>query len=97
MTQTDWIKLDQFCKLYKVQPSVVKTLHSYDLISITVIDNDEYLTKKEIRNAEQVIGLYHELNINPEGIDVIRNLLKRIRQQEKELMRLRNRLRIYQD
>ena len=47
--------------------------------------------------AEKVVRLYSELNINPEGIDAIVNLLQRIKELDSEIQYLKNRLNLYEE
>ncbi len=92
-----FIKVEQFCILYSLQRSIFDTFRSYELIQVDIVEKEEYLNEKEYRRAKQVIRLYQDLGINPEGIDVIQNLLKRIKKQEKQIILLKNQIRIYID
>ncbi len=96
MAEVEWIRIDQFCKLHNVELSLIRELRNYELIEITVRENTEYLSERALRKAETVIGMYYELNVNPEGIDIILRLLKRLQRQEEELKRLQNRLRRFE-
>jgi hypothetical protein len=46
---------------------------------------------------EQIVRLYQELNINPEGIDAINVLLKHIENMQNEITDLRNKLNFYEE
>jgi hypothetical protein len=57
----------------------------------------EYLPLTELADAEKLIRLYDELEINPEGIDVVIHLLRRIKDMQIQIQMLENRLCLYEE
>ncbi len=43
-----------------------------------------------------MIRMHHDLEVNPEGIDVVFNLLQKIERLQKDLNTTKNRLRLYE-
>ena len=91
-----FIAVDEFCTRHEIEISLISSLHEAGLIEITIIQEAEFLNSEELLPLERYIRLYHELNINPEGIDVIKHLLNRINAQHDLIIALRNRLRLYE-
>ena len=60
------------------------------------IEKDDFLLEDELPKVEKIIRFNRDLKINLEGIDVILNLLERVKKQEEDLLQLRNRLTIYE-
>lgn len=97
MEMQEYIPIDIFCKQHEVAIKLVFSLQEYGLIEILRINDVEYLQVNHLAEAEAVIRLYRELDINPEGIDAIVNLLQRIKEMQAEIVMLKNKLRLYED
>jgi len=91
------ILIEHFCTNHEIEISVIDAFHDYGLIEILVVDDRRYLSPEQLPEAEKLIRLHLELNINLEGIDVISNLLQRIDGLEQELKTAQNKLRLYED
>ena len=77
---------------YKIETTFIQTLNEYGLIEITRINETEFIEKDRLGDVEKMMNLYYDLNINMEGIDAISHLLKKLKDTQKELVSLRNRL-----
>jgi hypothetical protein len=97
MEMQEYIPIELFCKQHGVAITLISSLSEFGLIEVTRIDQEEYLQLKQLAHAESIVRLYSELDINPEGIDAIVNLLQRIKEMQYEIQGLKNRLRIYED
>jgi hypothetical protein len=97
MEMQEYIPIDIFCKQHEVAIKFVFSLQEYGLIEILRINDAEYLQVNHLAEAEAVIRLYRELDINPEGIDAIVNLLHRIKEMQAEILLLKNKLSLYED
>ena len=86
------IPVDQFCKHYEIEFSFVSALEEHGLIEIISMEQIRYLDIKQLGSIEKMIRLHHDLDINPEGIDVVFHLLNRIEKLQTELTNLRNQL-----
>jgi len=97
MEQEDMIMLNAFCASHEVEISFVRSLEEYGLIETVFVNEMLCVPGNELSKLEQIIRLHRELNINPEGIDAINILLKRIEYLQKEVTDLRNKLNFYED
>lgn len=97
MKNEELILVSELCVHYKVEPQFFSSLHQAGLIEVWVIEDVNYIHQNVVDNLERMVRLHHDLNVNPEGIDVVFNLLDRIENQNAELNRLKNRLRLYED
>lgn len=96
MQNSELILADDFCTYHKVEYAFINDLYKFGLIEIEFIDTGRYITHNQLQKLEQIIRLYHDLNINLEGIDVINNLLERLTGMQSEILTLRNRLQLYE-
>ena len=97
MEANEYIPIDFFCKQHDLEVSVISTLHDYGLIELFVIEEIECLHLSELADTEKIVRLYEELEINPEGIDVVVHLLKRIKDMQFHIKLLENRLSLYEE
>jgi|SRR4030095_3236665 hypothetical protein len=95
MEATDMIVLDEFCTSHQVEVSFVRTLEKHGLIETIIVNETLYIQENELPKLEQIVRLHQELNINPEGIDAIHILLKRIEDMQTEIIELKNKLDFY--
>ena len=91
------ISIHKFCSLYNIPLSFIEELSSFELIEFIEENDDLYIEQNRIKDLERIMHLRYDLNINPEGIDVIGHLLERIEQMEAEINRLQNRLAFYEN
>lgn len=81
---------------YQLELSFFTHLHDLGLIEIEVMEQSSYIRENQIHNLERMIRMHHELEVNPEGIDVVFNLLQKIERLQKDLNTTKNRLRLYE-
>jgi hypothetical protein len=90
------IPATDFCVHYNIEVQFLHTLHEYGLLHVTTQNETWFIDADDLGNAEKIIHLHHDLDINLEGIDAILQLLKRLEQTQEEVTALRNRLRLYE-
>jgi hypothetical protein len=97
MEMQEYIPVDIFCRQHGIELTVINSLQAFGLIEIFRVNEIEYVEHNHLAEAEKVVRLYSELNINPEGIDAIVNLLQRIKELQTEMQYLKNRLNLYEE
>lgn len=90
------ITVDEFCTNYNVEVSFVSSLQQTGLIEITSIQGIGFIDADQLAQLEKYVRFYYELDINLEGIETINHLLERINSMQKEIITLKNRLRLYE-
>ncbi|NRD24617.1 chaperone modulator CbpM [Winogradskyella litoriviva] len=97
METTHLISIQQFCTHYNVPKTFINALHEYDLVEITITDNENYIKTNQLNDIEKMMRLHYDLDINLEGIDAIYNLLKQVEALQNQVVTLRNKLKIYEN
>lgn len=97
MNTKNLIPIKKLCSHYQVGLSFFSHLNEIGLIEIHKIDRIRYIHLEKIEKVEKIIRLHQELEINPEGIDIVFNLLEKINTLEDEIYTIKNRLRIYEN
>ncbi|TRX31782.1 MerR family transcriptional regulator [Flavobacterium sp. ZT3R18] len=96
MNTENLILLKNLCSNYQVELSFFTHLSEIGLIEIEIIEQSPYIRESQIKDIERMIRMHHELEVNPEGIDVVFNLLQKIDRLEKDLITAKNRLKLYE-
>ncbi|MDI1255482.1 MAG: chaperone modulator CbpM [Flavobacterium sp.] len=92
MNNENLIMIDLFCVYHGIEVAFITALQDYNLIEIIVIEEKQYFPIHALSSVEKMIRLYHELNINLEGIDVIMSLLNKIDSLQNQLLLAQNRI-----
>ena len=80
MSTTNYIPVQELCAQYRIEQTFITELHEKGVLEV----------------FEKIMRIHAELDINIEGIDVILNLLDKIEDLNKQLIKTQNRLRIYE-
>jgi hypothetical protein len=91
------ISADEFCTHYDVEFSFIHALQENGLIEMTTIEENYFIDANHLQKLEQYARLHYDLNINVEGIEVIEQMLARIKNMQHEIAALRNNLRFYEE
>jgi len=96
METQEYIPIDVFCRHHGVTLSFISSLQNFGLIQVIHINEAECLPIDQIGEAEKILRLHNELDINLEGIDAIGHLLQRVKDMQAEIRALKNRLSLYE-
>ena len=97
MKSDNWILLQTLSSYYQIELSFFTNLGDLGLIEIEIMEQSPYIHENQVHNLERIIRLHNELEVNPEGIDVVINLLHKIEQLQNDLKTAQNRLRLYEN
>lgn len=93
--QNDLIIISDYCDKCHIEPSFIDLLHEGGLIDICTEDGERCLLFSQLPDVERYSRMYYDLSINMEGIDAIHHLLERMGEMQREIARLRARLRFF--
>ncbi|MDR5591514.1 chaperone modulator CbpM [Christiangramia sp. SM2212] len=96
MRNEDLIPAEEICIRYKVERKFVSSLNESGIIEIVRIEETEYVHCDHLAELEKMMRLHHELDINLEGLEAINHLLGQIKQLQRDNIRLKNRLGLYE-
>jgi curved DNA-binding protein len=92
----DLIAINEFCVHHNIGIAFITLLQQNGLIEISTIESQFFVQKEQLPQLEKFVHFYYDLDINLEGIETINYLLKRIENQQNEIVELKNRLRFYE-
>ena len=95
MKMENYIAVHELCSHYSIEEKFITQLDDLGLLEVTPIGKHLHIEEEAIHRFEKIIRLHRDLEINPEGIDVVLRLLDKMDSLEAEIQTLRNRLKIF--
>jgi len=92
MENKNLIAIETFCTYHNVEHSFIYTIEDAGLIEIILVDDSSFIYEEKLSDLERIVRLYKELDINPEGIVAVLQLLDRIDDLQKENYYLKKKL-----
>ncbi|MRT15967.1 hypothetical protein F3C99_03245 [Vitellibacter sp. q18] len=96
MAREKYILVSHYCKHAHIEDSFVRSLQEYGLVQFEQREDNFFINEKDITEIERMFRLHHDLGINFEGLDAIKQMLARLRKMEKEMALLQKKLRLYE-
>lgn len=96
MNTTNMILVSDFCNYHEVEYSFIQSVEESGLIEITTIDDRQYIPQEDLKELESIICMYYDMDVNLEGVEIIKHLLKKMDTMHAEIVRLNNRLDFYE-
>lgn len=96
MAREKYILVSHYIRNSQIEDSFVQRLNEFGLITFEEKKNDYFIDEVDINEIERMFRLHNDLGINLEGLDAIKQMLKRLRRIEKEMDLLQKKLRLYE-
>ena len=93
MSQEELIPANDFCTHHRIEVSFLQSLQEYGLVELTTVQETPFLHSDQLAAVEKFMHLHYDLDINFEGLDVIRHLLQRMEDLQQELALVKSKLR----
>ncbi len=90
------ISVTEFCQHYQITPEFIALLEDNGIIVLQSQGIQKFIEEEQLSDLERYRILYFDLQINIEGIDVIRNLLEKQSELMHEINQLRSSLRLHE-
>ena len=96
MATQDIITAKEFCIHHNVEMTFIQSLGESGLVEIIQTEEEICVPMHQLPQLEKMVRLYYEMDINMEGIETINHLLNRMNEMQQEIVRLQNRLGVYE-
>jgi chaperone modulatory protein CbpM len=96
MDDDQLIATEKFCVFYNVGEPFIESLVSIGMIDTVIVSEVSYLRIPHLSRIERMIRLHDELDLNPEGIEIVHILLEKINGLNREVQALKNRISFYE-
>ena len=92
MAAEKYIWIRDFCQGHSLEEAFLYQLQEFDLIRIVEVGSRPAIHRRELHRLERLVRLHNDLEIGPQGLQVIQHLLDRLEAMQDELWQLRRRL-----
>ncbi len=96
MQNIELIPIRTFCLHNNIEIEFINALQKSGLIEIISVQEIEFIHEDRISEIEKLARLHYDLDINLEGVEAITYLLQRVEDLQRENIRLKNKLRLYE-
>ena len=96
MAAEEMIPADEFCVHHHIEINFIHSVRASGLIEMTSRDERLFVPASQLAQLERLVRLYYEMDINLEGIETITYLLHRMNDMQQEILRLSNKLSVYE-
>ena len=83
-------KLRDICDSKRIDSTFIQNLHHNNLITITIIETEEFINESDLANLERYSNWYYELELNLQGIEIVSELLSKISLLQEEIRVLKS-------
>jgi hypothetical protein len=96
MAAENLIEATVFCTYHQIECSFISSLEEHGLVHLILVNEQRFIPDDQLHQLEKMIRLYHDLDVNVAGIEVIVNVLQRVEELQQQNLKLENRLRLYE-
>lgn len=89
---SDRISIEEIIRIYKVDYSFVDDLIDSELLHPQIDNSIRYIVHDELSDFERFINWHYDLDVNLQGIEIIHEMLKKLRHLQEENRNLTQRL-----
>lgn len=93
---TELITIQEYCIHHHTDVSFIEALEQNGLIHIIRTEETQSIDYEELEQLERYTRLYHDLDINVEGIEVVGYLLEKMDEMKRHIYELEERLKKYE-
>ncbi|WP_373521744.1 chaperone modulator CbpM [Aquiflexum sp.] len=93
METTKYITITTFCQYHGIESSLIFSFRELGLIEIIEDDPEPYLEEETLGQLERMVRLYKDFELNPQGIEVVIDLLEKVEKLQEDNQELKRRLR----
>ena len=89
MLNNEFVPAELFCNMYSINVAVVESWQKMGLVDLIEYEEKPYIPNDQLHKLEQLLRLHFDLNIQLEDVDVVYNLIEKVKLLQKENLILR--------
>lgn len=93
MVPTNHISIHTFCQYHGIESGLIFTFWELGLVEIVKEEAEFYLEEEKLPQVEQMVRLSKDLELSPEGVEVVMGLLGKIDRLQEENAALKRKIR----
>ena len=96
MNTPTYIPVETLCLHYQIEVAFLDRLQELQLIEVQTIEKTVCIHEDHLSDLERLIRLRHDLGLDPDSLEVVLHLLRKVEHLQEEVGRLQSRLRLYE-
>ncbi|MCB9313458.1 MAG: MerR family transcriptional regulator [Lewinellaceae bacterium] len=96
MNTPTYIPVETLCLHYQIEIAFLDRLLELQLIEVQTIEETICIHEDHLSDLERIIRLRDDLGLDPDNLDIVLHLLRKVEHLQKEVGRLQSRLRLYE-
>jgi hypothetical protein len=93
MERINHISIQTFCQYHGIESKLVFTFQELGLVEIMEEEAEFFLEEEALSRMERIVRLYKDLDLSPEGVEVVMGLLDKIERLQEENATLKRKIR----
>ncbi|QNF35694.1 hypothetical protein HUW51_24400 [Adhaeribacter swui] len=89
----NYIAIEEFCRQNGVEVRLIQEFADFGLVQLQTSEKGQTIAAAEVKQLERMLRLALDLDLNPEGIDVILHMRQQMQRLRRKAQKLENRLR----
>jgi hypothetical protein len=87
-----YISIEEFCSHHSVEVQLIQEFADFGLVQLHTDQEQKVMPASEVKRVERILRLALDLDLNPEGIDIILNMRQEMMRLRRQAQRLQSRL-----
>ncbi len=87
-----YISIEEFCSHHGVEVRLIQEFADFGLVQLHTSQDQKVMPASEVKRVERMLRLALDLDLNPEGIDIILNMRQEMVRLRRQAQRMQNRL-----
>jgi hypothetical protein len=93
MEETKYIAISTFCQYHHIESKLIFTFQELGLVEVVEEESEFYLEEEKLGQLERMVRLYKDLELSPNGVEVVIGLLEKVEKLQQDNQELKRRLR----
>lgn len=93
METTKYISITSFCQYHGIESNLIFTFQDLGMVEIVEEQSEYFLEEEKLSQLERMVRIYKDLELSPNGVDVVIGLLEKVEKLQADNQELRRRLR----
>lgn len=92
MELTNYINITSFCQYHRIETQVIFTFREMGLVEVVESESEFFLEEEKLGQLERMVRLYKDLQLSPNGVEVVMGLLEKVEKLQQDNQELKKRL-----
>ena len=97
MLNNEFVQAELFCNTYSINFALVESWQKMGLVHLIELENKQHIPLDQIQKLEQLLRLHLDLDIQLQDVDIVYNLIEKLKTLQSENLMLKQQLNLYSE